>query len=53
MLLRTVFLACLGILNLEFSYAGFTFTLWQVFVATFIFALIGWIIGRLLNIHGM
>lgn len=50
--LTVVFMFCKSILDTQFTYFGYTFTLWQVFVATIIFALIGWVIGRLLNIWG-
>ena len=40
---------CRKLLNIEYTYYGFTFTLFEVLVLDFIFALIGVCIGKMLN----
>lgn len=50
--LTVIFMFCKSILDIEFTYAGFTFTLWEVFIATIFFCIIGYVIGRILNIWG-
>lgn len=46
--LVTLFLFCKSILDIEIHFDAWTFTLWELFVATIFFALIGWVIGKLL-----
>lgn len=50
-LLNALFLWCLGILNIPFTIGQFTFTLWDVFVFTIISSIIGWVLGRLVNVN--
>lgn len=44
-----VLMYCRSVLNIDFNYFGFTFTLFEVLVLDFVFALIGVCIGKLLN----
>ena len=50
--LRIVFMFCMSILNTPITFDGHTFTLWNVVVFGVVGSLVGYGIGKLLNIWG-
>lgn len=49
--LQAMFTWIYSVMNIPFTIGSFTFTLWNVFVFTIISSIIGWALGRLININ--
>lgn len=49
--LSDLFAFCMLIFLKPLSFGGFTFNLWDVFVFTIIASIIGWALGKLVNIN--
>lgn len=47
--LQELFEYCNQVLSIDFTYFGFTFTLFEVLVMDFVFCLLGVCIGKILN----
>ena len=49
--LSNLFAFCMTIFLKPLTIGSFTFNLWDVFVFTIIISIIGWVLGKLVNIN--
>lgn len=50
-LLHLLFMFIKSVLDKQITIGSFTFTLWDVFVFTIIASIIGWVLGKMINVN--